>query len=707
MPNAPINKNHPGNPPVKPAKKRTNKSPFSSTQALRKIRIASLTLGLVEIVLVGIVALLYFYDRPAGFVENMNPWYWMLFVAAIAAIDLLFIWYAVAKMTKIRHRSDLDAASVIGNDVQEAYKFGEIGLAVTDDQGTVIWTNSFFRERSLDLLDRNIFDWEPKLNSFNDANLPSDFRVDFDCGGFFFSARYLPDAKLFIFRDLTDYHTIETTSEAQRLVIGFLMIDNYDEKFERSEEGNSDVLTNVRQAIIEYGKDHDICLRRYRSDSYFLICHYSALDQIIKDDFSILKKVRQAGEGQNFVPTLSIGIAYGMDIVNRLSEMATNALNIAMSRGGDQAVVAKVGDELQFFGGKTPSIENTNRVQFRSLADSVISLIRNAPMVLVSGHSRMDMDAFGACLGIYAICQHVGKPCRIIYDMKDTEIKTRSAIQSVFGKNFERMSISPSEAAERVRSSTLFVVVDVGVPDNVMGRLALEKAAKVVVIDHHRPGDKTIAKPILNHTDSSASSTCEIIAEMLHYANGPRIEVSPTIATFMLSGMFLDTNFFKSQSTGARTFEAAEILKGYGADNIAADGYLKDEFEEYAYIAMLSSTVKTPEMGVVYCCASDEDKPIDDVTISKLANYYMNAKGVNASFAIGRISAKAVKISGRSDGSINVQYLLEKLGGGGHFTMAAAVLTDITPSGAADRLEDVLKNHLDQARAANVPEGGI
>ena len=672
---------------------------FSVTRLLSRLKLAGLIIGLVELLLVGLVAVLYYLDAPEGFVEGVNPWYWLLAIGIIAIFDICFIWIAIYVVGKKKHATDLQAASVLGSDVQEAYKFGEIGLVVTDDEGCVIWTNSFFRERSLDILDINIFDWQPKLKNFLDANLPSDFKVEFDCGSLYFSVRYLTDAHLFIFRDMTNYHVIEVTSENNRLVIGFLMIDNYDEKFERSEEGNSDVLTNVRQAIIEYAKDHDIGLRRYRSDAYFLVCHYSALHSVMEDQFSILEKVRKAGEGQNFIPTLSIGMAYGIDIVGRLTEMATNALNIAMSRGGDQAVVAKAGDDLAFFGGKTPSVENTNRVQFRSLADSVLTLIKSAPLVMVSGHSSMDMDAFGACLGIYALCQHVGKNCKIVYDMKDTELKTRSAIQSVFGKGIDKLTISPSEAEERIKSNTLFIVVDVSNPNNIMGRKAFEKATKVVVIDHHRPGDNSIEHPILNHTDSSASSTCEILAEMIHYANGERIELPSVFATFMLSGMFLDTNGFKNQNTGARTFEAAEILKGYGADNVAADSYLKDDFEELYSLTALCSRVVTPETGVVYVCTPDDEKPMDDVTISKLSDYYMKAKGIHASFAIGRIASNTVKISGRSDGTINVQLLIERLGGGGRFTAAAAVMNNIIPSAAAARLEEVLRNYLDQARA--------
>ena len=649
-------------------KRRTNSLEFGKktpSAVLNRLRLGTFVAAVAEILLIGLAVLFYFYDIPKGFTSFMTLWRWVAALSAIVIIDILGIWFVEARFAKMKRASDLEAASVLGNDIQEAYKFGKLGLAITDDNGCVIWTSSF---------------------------------------------RYLADAHLFMFRDITDYHTVMVTSENQQLVIGYLMIDNYDEKFERSDEaGNDDVLTKVRAAIMAYCKKNEICLRRYRGDSYMLVGIYSSLEKMMDDQFSILKDVRDAAESKSgFVPTLSIGIAYGENtLVTRLSEIATNALNVAMSRGGDQAVVSKVGDELLFFGGKTPSVENTNRVQFRSLADSLISIIKSSSFVVVSGHKNMDMDAFGACLGIWSICHSVGRPCRIAYDMKQTELKTRGAISSELGKGYEDLFISPSEAVDRMKPKTLLIVVDVSVPTNVIAEHALEKSTKTVVIDHHRPGDKTIEHPILNHTDSSASSTCEIIAEMIHYTSSPDpITLSPLFATFMLSGMFLDTNFFKSSATGARTFEAAEILKGFGADNVKADSFLKDDLTEYQTISQAFSEAESVYPGVLVACLNDDDDPLEDATISKIAVQCMMAKGVHASFAIARISSKAVKISARSDGTINVQLLAEKLGGGGHFEASAAVFLNTAPSIVKSKVIDVLKNYLDLATSDNANKGG-
>lgn len=227
---------------------------------------------------------------------------------------------------------------------------------------------------------------------------------------------------------------------------------------------------------------------------------------------------------------------------------------------------------------------------------------------------------------------------------------------------------------------------------------ALDRASKSIVIDHHRRAGEFIERPALAYVEPSASSASELLAMMIRYATAnPRIELSPTYATLMLSGIFLDSGYFKSKSTGMRTFEAAEILKEYGADNSVADDYLKDEFEEYSLITKIIATMKTPHYGIVYC-VSDENDIIERSTLAKVANQLMQLKGVNACFVVGRIDDRTIHISARSDGSVNVQLLCEKMGGGGHFTMAAAAFQNETTARVLGTLELTLNEYLDAAR---------
>ena len=670
----------------------------SITEALHRGRVATFAALILEILFLGGSILLYYFDWPQGFHDAMKVEYWFIAFSAAIVLNLLILWISQLSVARIRQKNDVEAASVIGGDIQEAYKFGQIGLVVTDENDVVMWTNAIFKERGLDLLDMNILEWQPDLKDLKTA--PSSSQIKIEANARAYSVKYLSDAHLYIFRDCTDYESLFNYSKEQAPVIGILMMDNYSDIAGNAEDDNNDVITKVRGLIFDYAKQFGVLLRRFRSDSYFLVANFASLEKMETDGFSILEKTRAIGKGENVIPTLSIGLAHGFPDVSKLSDMASNAIDIAMSRGGDQAVVSKYGEDLCFYGGKTAAIENMGRVQFRSVADSIIGIVRSSSGVIVSGHLDMDMDALGGCLGVKAICDYCKVPCKIVFDPKLTEKKTRYAFTGSFSKaELESMAVTPKEAVDLMRPSTLFVVVDVSVPSRVMGQKALERSAKTIVIDHHRRGEQFVESPVLNYVDPSASSTSEIMAEFIHYATAnPRIELSPTYATLMLSGMFLDTNFFKSKSTGIRSFEAAEILKEFGADNQKADDFLKDEYEEYALVTNIVSTLRTPYTGVVYCVSDDKDI-VEQASLSKVANQLMQLKGISACFVIGRTGTNETRISARSDGSINVQLLCEKMGGGGHFGAAAASFRDASVSVVEGKLLDTLDTYLNEAKS--------
>ena len=676
----------------------THSTKASMSSALRAMRIRSFVIVTIEIALIVTLILFYIYDFPAGFKELLKPIHWMAFAGGVLFINILHLWFSEIHLSAIRQKSDLEAASIIGSDVQEAYNFGQIGLVVTDDSDNVMWNNGLFKERNIDLLDKNIIEWAPELNDLKNA--PSDMVVKIEANGRNYNVRYLADAHLFIFKDTTAYESIFKYSREQAIAIGIIMIDNYSDIGGQTEEDNNDLVTKIRAAIFDYAKEYGVLLRRYRSDSYFVVCNYASLERMENDGFSILNKVRALGKGETITPTLSIGLAHDFPEVIKLDEMTGTAIDIAMSRGGDQAVVSRYGEDMRFYGGKTSALENTSRVQFRSVADSILGIIRGASNVIVSGHMDMDMDALGACLGIMAMCDFCNKPCHIVYDPKLTEKKTRYAFQGAYSKaDLDRLTITPREAEDRIRPTTLFVVVDVSVPNLVMGKRALEKSTKTIVIDHHRRGEEFIDKPVLSYVDPSAASASEIIAELIHYATAnPRIEVSPTIATLMLSGIFLDTSFFKAKATGIRSFEAAEILKEFGADNQKADDYLKDEYEEYALITKIVSTIRTPFTGICYCMADEKDI-VERATLAKVANQLMQLKGINAAFVLGRTQQNEIRLSARSNGSVNVQILCEKMGGGGHFGGAAVVFPNTNIVTAESKLLETLDTYLEGARS--------
>jgi c-di-AMP phosphodiesterase-like protein len=660
------------------------------------MKIRALFIVALELISAAALAVFYFYDffnfRDIYIIE-----YLFATLAGFVVINVLFIWVMLVRLSKIRKKSDLKAAELIGNDVQEAYKFGMIGLVVVDENDIVLWTNDLFQERQIDLLDINILEWQPNLRELHDAS--PDVVVKIEVNSRNYDVKYLSDAGLYIFKDMTEYESIFEYSREQAPVLGIIMLDNYSDVAGNLDDAN-DVISKVKNLIFDYAKEYGVLLRRYRNDAYFALCNYSSLNRMKKDRFSLLEKVRELGAKEETPPTLSIGLAHDFPDVVKLNEMAGNAIDIAMSRGGDQVVVSKYGDELIFFGCKSEAQEKRNKVKVRVMADSVLSLIKNSSNVIIMGHTAMDMDALGACLGMRAICEYCNKSSHIVYDPKLLERKTKFALTGAFSREeLARITISPSDSVDKVRSNTLVIVCDVHRPSLTMAPKLLEKATKVMVIDHHRRAEEFIESPVFSYVEPSASSTCELVTELIRYSSAnPRIEISPTYATIMLSGIFLDTTYFKSKNTGIRTFEASMVLKEYGADNSVADDYLKDEFEEYSLVTKIISTLKTPHYGVVYCVA-EESELIEISTLAKVANQCMQMKGVNAAFVIGNTDEKETRISARSDGTINVQMLAEKMFGGGHFTMAGVSFKNGTIKKAEEKLLEVLNEYLNDARS--------
>ena len=663
---------------------------------INRARLFAFITIIVEILGLATFIVFYFMDFMHA-KEVVKPEYIIIGASGIVVINVLMLWINTIRISGYRHRTDLKAAEVIGSDVQEAYNFAMIGLVVTDENDIVIWDNSLFKERHIDIIDSNIFDWQKDLKILKDKG-SSEEVVKTIINNRNFEVKFLADAGLWIFKDTTDYESIYTYSKQQAPVVGILSIDNYDEVIKGDDDYN-DTITKAKDLIFDYAQKYGVLLRKYKDSNYLMLCNYDAYSKMKDDNFSIVDKVRHVSFGEDIPLTLSIGIARDFPDVVKLNELANAALSIAMSRGGDQVVVSVYGKEMEFYGGKTEAQEKRSRVKIRVLADSLINLIKNASNVLIMGHTNMDMDAFGSCLGVKAICDRIQIPSKIVVDLKATENKTRAAITSLFNKDeLVDLIVSGKDALGLIENDTLVVVCDVHIPSMVMAPDVLEKTNKVVVIDHHRRAEEYIESPVFNYIDPAASSASELITEFIRFSSiSPRIELNPTFATIMLSGIFLDSSFYKSKNTGIRTFEASTILKEFGADNALADDLLKDDYEEYLETTSIVRNIKTVDYGVVYAIA-DPNRIYDASSIAKAANACLSMKEVHAAFVIGKTSNRETKISARSDGLINVSLLCEKLGGGGHFTSAAATFLKSDVEEVESLLLNVIHRHIQEAR---------
>lgn len=664
---------------------------------LNRYRLALVVTFLAELLICVLVGIFLWFDI-AGFADIKDiSYYLILGLGVFLVCDTLFFLLALADLTKSRQKADMSAASLLGNDIQSAYNVIGVGIIIIDENNHVIWTNQLFENaHHRNFIDDDVYDIFPQLKSVPADKHENICLVDIDESRY--NVKYFSQSRMFVFQDVTNYVNLKNLYDREAMALGLIVIDNYQESSSDSDE-NAEIDNRMRGAISDYFRRHNVVLHRIKNDTYFAVCNHEALATLEEDKFSILDIMRSAQDKRENPYTLSIGFAHDFPGVVKLNDMVYEAINLVQARGGDQAAVCRYGHDAVFYGGTTVAKESTSKVQVRSYAESAASLLRRASQVFIMGHTDMDMDALGSALGMLAFCEYLKKPARIVYDPKRTEKKTRLAFQSAFSRDvLLNMTVTPEEALSQTTEETMIVVVDVSRPKLTMAPALLEKAVKVMVIDHHRRAEDFIDHPVLSYIEPSASSASELVAEMIRYANfTPAISLKPAYATIMLSGIFLDSNFFKSKATGMRTFQAAQILKTFGADNTLADDYLKDDFEEYSLINSIVLRNKTFSYGVLICSA-DDNVIVERSTLSKVANQIMQLKDTHCCFVIGRISSTQIKMSARSDGTVNVQLICEKIGGGGHLSMAAADFNETSVEAVERTLQSVLSNYLDSAR---------
>lgn len=422
------------------------------------------------------------------------------------------------------------------------------------------------------------------------------------------------------------------------------------DNFEEAGQGLTDqnrtlLLSNVTGAITRWAEKHDICLRRLDSDKFFLILRRETLDAVIRSRFEILDEVREMTRHNPIPITLSIGVStVGQALLER-AENAQGALEIALARGGDQAVVQS-GERMLFFGGKMVAVEKRTRVRARVISHALGNLIRDSERVLIMGHAKPDMDAMGAAIGVLKAVRLQQRPGYIVLDDENPSIERLMEAVANHDELKDRI-VSPERALQLTGPGTLLIMVDTHKPSLTIEPRLVGKVKRVVVIDHHRRGEEFVQDPVLVYLESYASSTSELVTELLQY-QGSRISLDTLEATALLAGMVVDTRNFMVRA-GSRTFEAASFLRRHGADLTMVQTLLKEDLRQFVKRAEI---VKNTE--VVYdkiaIAVAEEDERYGQVLIAQAADTLLNMQGVTASFVIGMLEDGRVAISARSQG---------------------------------------------------------
>ncbi|MFC4077254.1 DHH family phosphoesterase [Salinithrix halophila] len=563
-----------------------------------------------------------------------------------------------------------------------------VGILLYNRKNQVEWHNLYVRE----MTERDGLIGQPLGEIFpilmGKEPIPERMRI----GESTYEVIHYPDERLYFFRDVSRLEELKSRYDKERSVIGFLHMDNFEEAGAGlGEQERTLLLTNVTAAITRWAQEHDISLRKFDSEKFFMVFQQESLDRLINDRFDILDVVRDMTR-QNKIPiTLSIGVAAADSSMVEQTHAAEAALDIALARGGDQAAVQD-GERVVFFGGKTNAVEKRTRVRARVISYALANLIKDSDRVLIMGHERPDMDALGAAIGVLKAVRMADRAGYIVLDEANPSIEgLMEAIEE--DESLEDALIQSERAIQLVDPSTLLILVDTHKPSLTIEPKLVEKASRVVVIDHHRRGEEFVRDPVLVYLEPYASSTSELVTELLQYQD-ERMTMDTLEATALLAGIVVDTKSFAFRS-GSRTFEAASFLRRHGADLAMVQSLLKEDLNRFVKRAEI---VKNTE--VVYdkiaIAVGEEDEEYDQLVIAQAADTLLNMKGVSASFVIGMRNDGKASISARSLGDINVQLVMEELGGGGHLTNAAAQFEELTPMEAREQLIQVLEQTFEE-----------
>ena len=488
--------------------------------------------------------------------------------------------------------------------------------------------------------------------------------------------------------DITEAEQMRQTLELTKPLMAILMVDNYEELMKACPENKrSALLAALEEQLNNWAAGSGGLLLGYDRDRYLYLFEEKDYTGYTESKFDVLEKVRQVQAGEGVSATLSIGVGRDEDSFEQLFKNASLALEMALSRGGDQAVV-KDRVNFEFYGGRSKSTEKRTKVKSRVMANALGELIDDAKQVYVMGHKYADMDSLGAAVGICCIARKRGKPCQIIIDTENNAahpILRRLSEQPEYANT----AISGQDAFIKCQPGALLVVVDTNRPESVESEEMLETCNRVAVIDHHRRGSSYIEKMALNYHEPYASSASELVAELMQYLVEPS-DVLKCEAEALLSGIVLDTKNFTNR-TGGRTFEAAAYLRRLGADTQDVQRMFQGDLNSMIarYNIIRQAELYRDDIAVV---ALDEE--CDRVTAAKAADELLTLKGIRASFVLYK-KGDGVYMSARSLGEVNVQVILEALGGGGNSTTAGGQADNITVAEAKAKLLEAIDKYFE------------
>lgn len=498
------------------------------------------------------------------------------------------------------------------------------------------------------------------------------------------------------FFDVSGEYEATVELVTSRPVIGVISVDNYDDlENETSESDISHINSFVANFVAEFTGKHKMFSRRVAMDRFYLFTDYTVLEQLMQDKFSVIDTFREEAKQRDLPLTMSMGLSYGDGDHESIGKVALSNLNLAEVRGGDQVVV-KENDEtknpIYFGGGSAASIKRT-RTRTRAMMTAISEKLKSVDCVFVVGHKNLDMDALGSAVGMQLFSSNVLDDSYVVYDSEQMSPDIHRAIQFLENEGVTKL-LPLNQAMEMVTNRSLLVMVDHSKTALTLSKEFYDLFTQTIVIDHHRRDQDFPDNAVITYIESGASSASELVTELIQFQNSKKSRLSRIQASVLMGGMMLDTKNFTSRVT-SRTFDVASYLRTRGSDSVVIQELAATDFEEYRLVNELILQGQVVQPSILVAQAKDT-KEYDTVVISKAADTMLAMSGIEASFVIAKNRQGDISISARSRSKINVQRIMEELGGGGHFNLAAARLTDMSLQEAGDKLKTIISNELSE-----------
>ncbi|WP_145444561.1 DHH family phosphoesterase [Staphylococcus hominis] len=613
---------------------------------------------------------------------------------AIALMIMIVISAVLIKqaLSKMDHYVD-NLSGHISAGSNKAIKRMPIGLVVIDADDHIEWINQYMSEH----LETNVIS-EPVNEVFPNIlkQLERVQEIEIEHGQYHYHVRYSEEEHCLYFFDITEeVHTNELYEESKP-IIATLFLDNYDEITQNmNDTQRSEINSMVTRIISRWATEYNIYFKRYSSDQFVAYLNQKILAEIEDSNFDILSQLREKSVGYRAQLTLSIGVGEGTEDLIELGELSQSGLDLALGRGGDQVAIKNMNGNVRFYGGKTDPMEKRTRVRARVISHALKDILTEGDKVIIMGHKRPDLDAVGAAIGVSRFASMNNLEAYVVLNEEDIDPTLSRVMEEIDKKpELKERFVTSDEAWDMMTSKTTVVVVDTHKPEMVLDENILNKANRKVVIDHHRRGESFISNPLLVYMEPYASSTAELVTELLEYQPTEQ-RLSRLESTIMYAGIIVDTRNFTLR-TGSRTFDAASYLRAHGADTILTQQFLKDDVDTYINRSELIRTVEVQDNGVAIAHGSN-DKIYHPVTVAQAADELLSLEGIEASYVVAKRENNLIGISARSLGGINVQLTMEALGGGGHLTNAATQIKGVTIEEAIEQLQQAITEQMSRS----------